>query len=226
MNIAHLPNISFRSGLVLKLCFIVQLLFLSGCVSNTALVESGKIYPGMAKSELYGLNVLTNQFQHPFSITATRKFYREHNLEIIAPADKSMFFVFEGVTVPSNPSLLSVHDGNGILNSYYSSLYDAELRITRIVQGRKKSVSDGLEKSYAVLRDEFSRLPVANRSTLRNYLSDIGLYNKSSQCCGYTKVMGIALEQYRDAYHPKLDISNVADVVTLLNKVKSAAKAS
>ena len=226
MKIYHLLNISSRSGLFLKLFFIIQLLLLSGCVSNAALIESGKIYPGMAKSELNGLNILTNQFQHPFSITATRKFYREHNLEIIAPADKSMFFVFENVTVPSNPSLLSVHDGNGILNSYYSSLYDAELRVARIVKERKNLVSDGLEQSYAVLRDEFSRLPVGDRASLRNYLSDIGLYNKISSCCGYTKVMGIALTQYRDAYHPDLDLSNVADVVTLLNKVRSAAKAS
>jgi hypothetical protein len=236
MTISNFPNIAANNGLLLKLFLIVQLLFLSGCVSNTALIKSGKIYVGMAKSDLNSLNILTNQFQHPFSITATRKFYRDHNLEIIAPADKSMFFVFENVTIPSNPSLLSVHDGNGFLHSYYSSLYDAELRVISIVQARNKSSSDVAvnesiktkpklqNDSYASLRNGFSRLPLANRSIVRNYLSDIGLYTKSSPCCGYTKAMGDALNQYRDAYHPELDLLNVADVVTLLNKVRSAGQ--
>jgi len=243
MRISWRPNISVPKGLLLKLFLIGQLVFLSGCVSNAALIKAGKIYPGMTKNELNRLNILTNQFQHPFAITATRKFYRGLNLEIIAPADKSMYFVFQNVTIPSNPSLLSVHDGNGVLDSYYSSLSDAELRVSRIVQARVKRDYGGIKRSDvdvnesanternvkndsdAVLRDEFSRLPFANRLDIKNYLSDIGLYNASTPCCGYTKAMGAALTQYRDAYHPELNLAQLADVVILLDKVTSAEKA-
>lgn len=98
---------------------------LLGCVSQSSLVDNGKIYRGMSKRELESLNLLTTQFQHPFSISAGRQYFASGKVEVIHPADASIFFVFEQVTSPSNPTLLAAHAGNGKLHSWHYNFEEA-----------------------------------------------------------------------------------------------------
>jgi len=105
-----------------RVLFLILLITLAGCVSQQGLVDSGKIYKGISKSEIFALSGFANQFQHPFAITATRQYDSASGVEIISPYDKSIFYVFEGVTNPSQPTLTTVHAGNGRLHSWYFNM--------------------------------------------------------------------------------------------------------
>jgi|TARA_B110000967_G_C18554032_1_gene396787 hypothetical protein len=108
--------------ILMRSAFLLLLLTLSGCVTQQGLVDNGKIYKGISKSEIFTLSGFANQFQHPFAITATRQYDSATEVEIISPYDKSIFYVFEGVTTPSQPALTTVHAGNGRLHSWHTNM--------------------------------------------------------------------------------------------------------
>ena len=108
--------------LLRRTVILLILVTLSGCVTQQGLVDSGKIYKGISKTEIFTLSGFANQFQHPFAITATRQYDSATGVEIISPYDKSIFYVFEGVTTPSQPALTTVHAGNGRLHSWHTNM--------------------------------------------------------------------------------------------------------
>jgi hypothetical protein len=108
--------------LLRRTVILLILVTLSGCVTQQGLVDSGKIYKGISKTEIFTLSGFANQFQHPFAITATRQYDSATGVEIISPYDKSIFYVFEGVTIPSQPALTTVHAGNGRLHSWHTNM--------------------------------------------------------------------------------------------------------
>ena len=120
------------------LTIVGSILLLQSCVSYESLAESGKLYIGMSKNALEEAVFLANQFQTPFGITATREFYREAGVEILAPRINSQAFVFESVTIPSNPPLICLEPwgcdqnvGDGRLNSWHPNLEEARAYVLR-----------------------------------------------------------------------------------------------
>jgi len=107
---------------------------LSGCVSHSGLVDSGKIYQGLSKAEIFKFIGWANQFQNPFAITATRLYDPAAGVEIISPYDKSVFYVFEDVTIPSQPQLTTVHAGNGRLHSWHTNLVAAKSKASSLMK--------------------------------------------------------------------------------------------
>jgi len=128
------------------------IILLSGCVSQSGLISSGQIYKGINKSEIESLSILANQFQHPFAITAKRKYFESHNVEIIAPADGSIYYVFKNVSIPSNPSMLSGHAGTGNLHSWHSSM-DAAQDSANELMGTRREMS-----VYKAPKKEFKKI--------------------------------------------------------------------
>ena len=144
--------------MTLRLMLILSVVFLASCVSQSGLIDSGKVYKGISKEEVLNFNALANQFQHPFAVTATRKYFKTAQIEIIAPADGSIFYVFESVTIPSNPGVFGVHGGNGRLHSWHSSMIAAQSAVDKI-RGRVSEVSEN--KTLPNVRPK-TTLPVFN----------------------------------------------------------------
>jgi len=97
---------------------------LVSCTSTNELIKQERIHKGMTKSSLWDsmLDVPPNE-----DITwpnCYRAFYPDKQFEILSSPSMNMFFVFEEVTIQSNPSNCEAQ-GNGYLFGYYNSFEDA-----------------------------------------------------------------------------------------------------
>ena len=58
----------------IRLMLIVSIVFLAACFSQSGLIDSGKIYKGISKEEVFNFNVLANQFQQGLN-AKSKKYY-------------------------------------------------------------------------------------------------------------------------------------------------------
>jgi hypothetical protein len=131
----HLPTTlqRFRVSLAVAVFFSFCLL---GCVSTSGMVERGKIWRGMSKTELENSFMLANQFQHPLSITARRKYFSDQKVEVIAPRTNEIAFVFENVSIPSDPPIagLDLNPGNGTRVAWFSHFEEAVSSVSKPIR--------------------------------------------------------------------------------------------
>ena len=116
-----------------KLLGIVVLgLLLVGCSTTSSVVSTDKLKQDMTKSELNELFLMMMPYSDPFVYGAGSEFYSDINKEIIWGADKSLFYVFRGVSQPVDCGIIMCNkQGNGTLESWHYTLNDARESISK-----------------------------------------------------------------------------------------------
>ena len=114
----------------IKYSILILYFFLVSCATGSQMVGDNRIYIGMSKRQLQDLfygAAFFSAYEDPFLHGSFRKHVSSKNKEIIAGSAKSMYFVFEDVTIPVRCSFwLGCNAGNGKLESYHFSLSDAD----------------------------------------------------------------------------------------------------
>ena len=116
-------------------------LFLVSCATGSQMVSDNKIYIGMSKADLLDLFLTEGFFslsEDPFLAGSYRKYVSSKNKEIIAGSSKSIYYVFNDVTIPSSCTFWGCKRGNGKLESYHFSLSDADNAVYEYDKKEKK----------------------------------------------------------------------------------------
>ena len=104
---------------------LFTLFFIASCSSVEELIKSERIHDGMTKSSLWDAMLDTYPSEDITFPGCYRAYYPDKQLEVLAPESMNIFYVFEKVTLPTNP-LNCEHQGNGYLLKVHQS-YDALL---------------------------------------------------------------------------------------------------
>ena len=114
----------------IKYSILILYFFVVSCATGSQMLSDNRIYIGMSKQELLSLYYGAAFFsvtEDPFLYGSFRKYVSSKNKEIIAGSSKSMYFVFEDVTIPVKCTFwMGCNAGNGKLESYHFSLSDAD----------------------------------------------------------------------------------------------------
>jgi len=122
-----------------KICIALLIIGIVGCTTGFEQVISGEIKLGMSKAELRDKLNSFSAFgvgeDDPFQPTLPcyRKYYSDAKLEVVSSSSRSIYYIFENVTVPSAPGCnrdLSLI-GNGRLSSIQYSFTDVGNYITK-----------------------------------------------------------------------------------------------
>ena len=124
---------------------ILILLFVASCTTARQEVSSGKIRVGMSKSEVRSALLMTTLSEDAFIGGCYRKYHEQIKYEVVAASSKSVYFIFNNVTIPTagcsatgNGSLVKIAYTANEVNRYISSKNKSSQSSTRVA---KKSPS-------------------------------------------------------------------------------------
>ena len=149
-----------------KLLGIVVLgLLLVGCSTTNSVISENKLKKDMTKYELNSMYFLMDPFADPFVYGAGSEFYSDINKEIIWGMDKSLFYVFRGVSKPVDCGILMCNkQGNGTLESLHYTLNEARESISKPTtkasnSNNKKTKSSNFKKGKDAMVASIKDIP-------------------------------------------------------------------
>ena len=159
-------------GIYRKILALSFIFFLTACATGSQIISSGDVRVGISKSELQSLLFKSYPSEDPFIPGGDSNMFYKENKEIINGSAKTVFYVFRNVTKPVKCGWALCDNGNGYLEKWFYSYYDAKEYITKKelpkVKTKKKIVTkdkdvvDALNKliedykSGKISKEEFS----------------------------------------------------------------------
>ena len=113
-----------------KILILPFIFFLAACSTGSQIIGSGDVRVGMSKSELRSALLMTYPSEDPFLDTGISKMFYKENKEIIYGSARTVFYVFRNVTKPVKCGWICDY-GNGYLEKWFYSYYDAKEYITK-----------------------------------------------------------------------------------------------
>ena len=125
---------------------IILGLLLSGCTTDVKLISSGEIYIGMTKQSLCS-NLHSSAYPGEDACLrgfATNRYLRDLNKEILWGQDKSIYYVFDNVTIPlwDAGGAFDIK-GNGTLKGFYSNEEEALIAAGYYAEKKRKKAEEG-----------------------------------------------------------------------------------
>ena len=168
----YLGQLRLYDKLYRKILILLFTLLLAACATSSQVISSGDVRSGMSKQALRSALDMTYPSEDPFLNTGISKMFYKENKEIIYGSAQTVFYVFRNVTKPLKCGVWTCDFGNGYLEKWFYSYFDAKNYITtkelpkvktaKKIVTKDKDVVDNLNKliedykSGKISKEEFT----------------------------------------------------------------------